>query len=776
MKIRWLFVVGAVLAAAAVFWAKVHSPDTAYLDGDGWIVPGLVKNAGECALLPTRVTFSRRLDLDAPVSGAVLEVRAMRMSEVAVDGAVVAESDWDAPRVARRARVVRLPDLPEGSHLLEVTVRTLEGPAALKARLADGAGKVLLRTGASWSYTINGSPLAPARPASDPWIAVAYDTDGLEQVAVWGKPWLTWGVAAGSLLALVWARKGRRSLLPEGTPRWLLVGLALAWAVLLLVAARDVTPFWGYDRDGHMEYLDWILSHGTLPYATDGWQMYQPPLYYLLAAGPYAALGATWGIALPNIALAVSFLAAGAFAIGRFVSHRVATWSVGVAILGTTPMAFYVFAYPTNENMCTLVAGLVLLALGGLRGRRIESWPRAAGVGALLGVALLSKATALLLVVPIGVVYLLRALGRRRWMPLWRFAVALASALAVSGWFFARTWLKLGKPIVGNWDPASGQEWWQMPGYRMAGSFLPGFDVFSRPFYVALDSVWSGFLATWAGDLFAGGAPNVNNRPPWNYEMTPVSIALCVLVAGLAIVGIASRVRWRSLRMPRRDAALLALLVVTVLTLVWMTLTVPAYAQAKAFYGLVAIVPLAVFAARGARKVWGIALESPRGLVLFAAPWAVVFAGTFVVLPRADNLTPKALGLLVDHQRGEARALLEQAVAARPDDMNARVMLATMLLDEPGQEARARELIDADRLATSIAFSRRLDLLAQLELRAGRAAEAAALSRRAIVLAPGRPRFWLHGIDALEKAGDPAAAAAMRREALRWHPWGFRLQ
>jgi hypothetical protein len=212
---------------------------------------------------------------------------------------------------------------------------------------------------------------------------------------------------------------------------------------------------------------------------------------------------------------------------------------------------------------------------------------------------------------------------------------------------------------------------------------------------------------------------------------------------------------------------------VTVSTLFWMTLTVPAYAQAKAFYGLVAIVPLAVFAARGARRVWGIALESRRGFALFAAPWAVVFVGTFLVLPRADNLTPRALALLVDQRRDEARATLEQAVAARPGDMNARVMLATVLFDEPGQEKRVRELIDVEHLTPSVAFSRRLDLAAQLELRAGHAAEAAALSRRAIELAPGRPRFWLHGIDALEKAGDGAGASAMRREAIRWHPWGL---
>jgi len=530
----------------------------------------------------------------------------------------------------------------------------------------------------------------------------------------------------------------------------------------------------GVRPEGHLEYLEFVRTRGALPYPTDGWQMYQPPLYYVAGAGLLRAFGGELGaIVALNTALAVGFLTAGAFAIGRFVGRRASTWGLGVLLLGTTPMAFYVFAYPTNENLCTCLASLVLLALSGLRGRRVDSLPSAAGLGVLLGLALLSKATAVLLVVPVATAYLLRALGRRRWRPVGGLLVALSTAFAVSGWFFVRTWWKLGKPIVGNWDPSSGQEWWQLPGFRTGSSYLLDFDLFRRPFYAGLDSVWSGFLGTWADDTLAGGNANVDIRPPWNYELTPVSIALCVVVAALMVVGIVSRVRGKSLRMPRRDACLLSLLVVTVFTLPWMTLTVPAYAQAKGFYGLVAIVPLVVFAARGARRVWGAAVETPRGVALLATPWVVVFFGTFVVLPRPGNLTVRGLALNVEGRREEAKAALEAAIAADADDMHARVMLATLLLPDPAEEGRVRELIDADRLDPSVAFARRLDLLARLELRAGRADEAFRLSRRAVALAPERPRFWIHGIEALQAAGNTAGAEAMRREAILWHPWGL---
>jgi len=781
VRIRWFLVAGAVAAVGAAFWAKAHSPSTAYLDGSGWIVPGLVKNAGECSRVATRVTFSRPFSLPAAVGGAVLELRTMGAYDVLLDDAVVEGGPWDAPVVSRERRRVPLLGLGAGNHVLAVRVRAIEGPVALTARLVDGEGHVLLRTDGTWSYEINGSTPAPARRASDPWIGVAYDTDDLEPLVVWGHPGLTWGVAAFSLIAMLLAR-GRARLarpLSSRTPVWLLAGLAATWVVLLTLAAKDIDAWWGYDRDGHMEYLEWVRTRGTLPYPTDGWQMYQPPLYYVAGAALLRALGATEtspggirAIAALNAVLALGFLIAGAFAIGRFVGYRASTWRLGVLLLGTTPAAFYVFAYPTNENLCTLLASLVLLALAGLRGRRTDSFRAAAGVGALLGLALLSKATAVLLVVPVAMAYLLRALGRRSFRPVGGLAVALSTALAVSGWFFVRTWMKLGKPIVGNWDPASGQEWWQIPGFQTWSSYLPDGGLFRRPFYASLDSVWSGFLGTWAGDTFAGGNANLNVHPPWNYELTPVSIALCLVVAALTVVGIVSRIRWKSLRMPRRDACLLSLLVVTVLTLLWMTLTVPAYAQAKAFYGLVAVVPLVVFAARGARKVWGAAVETRRGLVLLAAPWVVVFVATFLVVPRAGHLTPRALALNIDGRRDEAIATLNEALE-HDSDWNPRVMLATLLLDDPEMEPKVRALIDADHLVSGPMLARRLDLAAQLSRRAGRNDDAVRLSRRAVALAPERPRFWLRGIEALRAAGDEEGAAAMQREAIRWHPWGL---
>jgi hypothetical protein len=777
-----------VLASAALagaFYAKAQSPATAYLDaarGTGWIVPGLVKNAGAYTPAPAHVTFFRTIEAAGPGERPTLELRVLGTYEVRLDGVRLATSPDDQDRTWRRVRMLPLRDLAAGSHLLEVVTQRGTGPPALWAR-GGGDG--------SWSYTINGSSPATALPAGEPWIGASYDSDDLERSIVWGRPWLTIGVGAACLLSLLLARRAARTSkeVSPRAPRWAIAALVAIWLALLAVAAARISPWAGFDVDGHMEYIDWILAHGSLPYPTQGWQMYQPPLYYVLGAGWLSLFGAAADsvegvrlLRILNMGMAAAFLVAAGLAARRLLAARTGAATMAVLFAGTAPAAFYLFAYVTNENLCTLAASLVFLALARLRGRRVESLGTAACVGAVLGAALLSKATALVLIVPVVGAYLLRAIAQGRAgraatarRVLGRLAMALAVALLISGWHFARIQARFGTPVVGNWDAESGQPWWDLPGFRTWTSYVPDGTALGRPFYAGLEDVWSGFVTTWASDALGGGSTHVNTRPPWNYELTAVSIALSLIFAGLILVGIVSRVRWRRLTMPRLDACLLGTLLTTGVLMLWMTLTVPAYAQAKAFYGLTAVVPCAVFAARGAGRLLGRARDRALAAAMLCAPWAVVLVGTFLILPRAENETLEALQLNTDGETPRAIERLERVVAERPDDMNARVMLATLLFPDEREEARVRELIDERRLEGPM-LGRRLDLLGQLALRAGHPTEASGLARRAVALAPGRPRFWLHAIDALASADEADGAIALAKDAIRWHPWTPEIQ
>jgi hypothetical protein len=39
-----------------------------------------------------------------------------------------------------------------------------------------------------------------------------------------------------------------------------------------------------YDWEGHMQYIDYVFRNGSLPPPSAGWEFYQPPLYYIVAA------------------------------------------------------------------------------------------------------------------------------------------------------------------------------------------------------------------------------------------------------------------------------------------------------------------------------------------------------------------------------------------------------------------------------------------------------------------------------------------------------------
>jgi hypothetical protein len=67
--------------------------------------------------------------------------------------------------------------------------------------------------------------------------------------------------------------------------RWWLFTFLLV-GILLRISYFSATQPWvrENDYDGHVDYIQWILDHHSLPRAGDGWEFYQPPLYYSVSA------------------------------------------------------------------------------------------------------------------------------------------------------------------------------------------------------------------------------------------------------------------------------------------------------------------------------------------------------------------------------------------------------------------------------------------------------------------------------------------------------------
>ena len=321
------------------------------------------------------------------------------------------------------------------------------------------------------------------------------------------------------------------------------------------------------------------------------------------------------------------------------------------------------------------------------------------------------------------------------------------------GWHYARVTLRFGDPFVGNWDEASGQAWWQDPGYHTLGDYTRFGLALERPLMSAAAGVPDALYSTLFGDGMVSGVGRTHTPPPWDRERMAVGYVLALLpclALGLgALLGFIDFVR-----RPRADRFLvLAVLGGTLYALVNMTLRLPFYAQAKAFYGLSALVPLAFCFALGfdalALRVRALA---PLGLAWLGA-WALLAYLTFLGDPDRLRLDPMQMELVVDE--GGFIATAKEAIA-RGDRAAAIVALRRSLEADPDRGALGQLLAEQLRLA-------------------GRDAEALAATRAALRVSPAGQGLHLMAAELWLESGDPERAAYHFGAAARLLPasaWG----
>jgi 4-amino-4-deoxy-L-arabinose transferase-like glycosyltransferase len=137
---------------------------------------------------------------------------------------------------------------------------------------------------------------------------------------------------------------------------------------------------------------------------------------------------------------------------------------IGTLIGGLLPMNLYLSQAVGNEPLAGCLSATVLvlaLKLNRSRPGALPKWHLPI-LGFVLGLALLAKVTAVLLVPP--PIFLLAYVHSAGDRPARRIAltvaVALGVALVVSGWYYLRNWIQLGKPFIGGWEPSHYIGWW----------------------------------------------------------------------------------------------------------------------------------------------------------------------------------------------------------------------------------------------------------------------------------------------------------------------------
>jgi 4-amino-4-deoxy-L-arabinose transferase-like glycosyltransferase len=281
---------------------------------------------------------------------------------------------------------------------------------------------------------------------------------------------------------------------PNGIRQRAWLGLVLLGYVLLASFYSFVVPLGeGPDEPGHAMYAFFLAREGRLPVQCSGacqsdvpGEGHQPPLAYALAAPALAWLpreersfdlpgnrrfvwsggsetnavahgsrefwpwrGEVLGWHLARLVSVALGLATITFTFLAARALGVCPW-LAALLLALNPQFLFISALITNDALlaalCALLLWLVVRPEAG--GRRAGVW-RAAGLGLVLGLALLTKQSALLRA-PVVVLWACVGTdgGRRAIGDLGgRMLAAFSVAAAVSGWWFVRNWQLYGDPL-----------------------------------------------------------------------------------------------------------------------------------------------------------------------------------------------------------------------------------------------------------------------------------------------------------------------------------------
>jgi tetratricopeptide (TPR) repeat protein len=693
---RAIIVIALATVVALFFvWLARTDPAINYLPRHrqaDWIVFPAAVDARAHWYASLDATFRREFILPHNPAAARLSLRAMRRAEVKVNGVSIQlpqNRDWK-----NVSGVFITEQLREGANVVEVRVFNDNAPPALWLVLSTD--QLNVRTDENWKVSFAGSSWRNAALASAAKIPgrgnpVASDECTLNAAK---KIWPIWILLIGIACAgvILW-RAGSKRLTSATLERIVILLFCGLWLLLFWNNTR-LLPFQaGFDSKAHLKYIEYIQQHWSLPSPSEGWEMYQPPLYYFFAA----TILTICKLSINDPGSIVVLRALGAFfgiaqCVLVFLSLRlllpVQTALVGLLLAAFLPMHLYLMHYVTNELLTATLATLTIyLCLSVLKNKT----PRAGQfllMGLALGATMLTKATGILLL-PIAVAAIFAKLIHARVpvaVSLRNLGLFFAACIAVCGWHYARTWLQFGTPLLGNWDVMSGFTWWQDPGYHTAGDYFR----FGRSLIAPLFSGFAGFAdgiySTLWGDGLSGGASSVNLA--WNYGPMAAGYLWALVPTVLVLVGIGIAII-RFVREPSAELfLLLAIFLVVALGLFFMTLKIASYAQAKAFYGLSALTPSCFVGALG----WEALTHGRTGLRLITGAlllvWAMNSLATFWIIPSAPQhlYAVRVLG-----QQGKIeRADAEAAKALKADPLNASAHgYRALSLSELGDDAEA---------------------------------------------------------------------------------------
>lgn len=352
---------------------------------------------------------------------------------------------------------------------------------------------------------------------------------------------------------------------------WGLVPLAALLVAVAMSALRAFEPAISGDYEAHLEYLEYVQRHRWVPRADQGFEMYHPPVYYVLSvlvaelagssltSGAQAVAAASWAVEGMVAAVVVTRLG------GRWAGA-----AAGAALVWLLPGQANVATRVYPETLAGLGVAILVLAVVRLRqGARSGYWWLAVGVP-LAGLSKFSGLVAVAVALPV-VVWAHR--DRLRSL------AGLLPGLILLGAFYGRNLLLYRTPTPLNADLFELE--------RLGGRYAdypPGFFTrlalgecaAERSFY---GSAWKWLWATDCGV-----------KPPWTDTVD--GVLLVVAVATTLVVAAAWACAAAKARRHLGWAVVAAVPAAVLAAFVGYNLRVPS--GSSGLYLLVAVVPVAV--------------------------------------------------------------------------------------------------------------------------------------------------------------------------------------
>ncbi len=245
-----------------------------------------------------------------------------------------------------------------------------------------------------------------------------------------------------------------------------------AGTLVLLLAGSIVrlqymltSPYWirNHDADAHLEYIQYLQTHLSIPLPNAGWEFWQPPLYYFFGAlwmGIASLLKLQHGQAVIGLqygALLLSIASLFLFAWIAWMALPEKMRPVGMPVFAAL-LAFFpgLILQASQINNDTLSIALSIAAFGTLVywwNQSKPALPLWLLLSFLIGLGLLTKSTAILILPVVFGSLLIRKQMSWKQKILWG-ALSLLTVVAIAGWFTAyRIIQNTGQSLItGNAD------------------------------------------------------------------------------------------------------------------------------------------------------------------------------------------------------------------------------------------------------------------------------------------------------------------------------------